>query len=61
MIEEDKESDAVEHEWRWHATGAGLGWFCDRCESYYRFTSAENQPPPTGCEPEENSQENPPR
>ena len=20
------------HDWRWHATGAGMGWFCDKCD-----------------------------
>ena len=39
------------HEWRWHATGAGMGWVCNRCDGHYRFTTDENEPPTTGCKP----------
>jgi hypothetical protein len=37
------------HEWRWHATGAGMGWVCHKCDGYHRFTTEENDPPALGC------------
>ena len=43
-------SSGVAHEWRWHATGAGMGWVCDGpCDGHYRFTSDEDLPPKYGC------------
>lgn len=46
------------HVWRWHATGAGLGWNCDRCGRHHRFTGDEDSPPRFGCS---GGAENPPR
>jgi len=43
-------SDSTKHEWRWHATGAGMGWCCDRCDGYHGFKSDEDRPPENGCE-----------
>lgn len=40
------------HRWRWHATGAGMGWVCDGpCGAYFRFVADEVKPPQFGCEP----------
>ena len=41
--------DACEHKWRWHATGAGMGWCCDKCDGYHAFKRDEDRPPVTGC------------
>lgn len=38
------------HDWKWHATGAGMGWICERCDTHYRFTTDENHPPKFGCQ-----------
>lgn len=46
---QDKKPDA--HAWRWHATGAGMGWVCDKCDGHHRFTTDEDRPPERGCFP----------
>lgn len=43
------DESAVFHEWHWHATGAGMGWICYKCDGYHRFTTDENTPPEVGC------------
>lgn len=48
------------HHWRWHATGAGMGWVCDRCGGHHRFTTDEDRPPETGCGCKPNDQVQPP-
>lgn len=42
-------SSEAAHEWRWHATGAGMGWVCDKCDGHHRFTRDEDSPPERGC------------
>ena len=41
------------HEWRWHATGAGMGWVCDKCDGHHRYVSDED-PPKYGCSQPQN-------
>lgn len=42
-------SSEAAHEWRWHATGAGMGWICWKCDTHYRFVCDEDKPPEMGC------------
>ena len=38
------------HKWRWHATGAGVGWVCDgECDGHHRYTGDDSPPPKYGC------------
>ena len=38
------------HKWRWHSTGAGMGWVCDgECDGHHRYTGDDNPPPKYGC------------
>jgi hypothetical protein len=42
------ESDQSRHEWMWHATGAGSGWCCLKCDTFVHHHPGSG-PPPTAC------------
>lgn len=40
------EEDLWPHRWGWHATGAGMGWFCEGCDD---FCARPDGPRALGC------------
>lgn len=46
MDSESVNQQECKHDWQWQATGAGMGHYCHKCDSFRSFkANAKDQPP----------------